>query len=74
MIVCYRKTHLFFEETLFFTPVTAGSSVGHWSAKVGVMICLSWYYPESARTLALQGAEIIAPVRTWCCRIARIPW
>ncbi len=60
-IGCYRKTHLFFEETLFFTPGNSGFHV--WDiglAKVGVMICFDWYYPEAARTLALQGAEIIA--------------
>jgi predicted amidohydrolase len=28
-------------------------------AKIGVMICFDWYYPEAARTLALKGAEII---------------
>jgi predicted amidohydrolase len=58
---CYRKTHLFFEETLFFTPGDSGFQV--WdigSAKVGVMICFDWFYPEAARTLALQGADIIA--------------
>jgi len=57
---CYRKTHLFFEETLFFTPGDSGFQV--WDlgpAKVGVMICFDWYYPEAARTLALQGADII---------------
>jgi predicted amidohydrolase len=60
-IGCYRKTHLFFEETLWFTPGDSGFQV--WDigmAKVGVMICFDWYYPESARTLALQGADIIA--------------
>ena len=59
-IGCYRKTHLFFEETLFFTPGDTGFQV--WdigSAKIGVMICFDWYYPEAARTLALKGAEII---------------
>ncbi len=59
-IGCYRKTHLFFEETLFFTPGDTGFQV--WDigpAKIGVMICFDWYYPESARTLALKGAEII---------------
>lgn len=58
---CYRKTHLFFEETLWFTPGDSGFHV--WDiglAKVGVMICFDWYYPEAARTLALQGADIIA--------------
>lgn len=57
---CYRKTHLFFEETLFFTPGDSGFQV--WDigpAKIGVMICFDWYYPEAARTLALKGAEII---------------
>lgn len=56
----YRKTHLFFEETLFFTPGNSGFHV--WDvgqAKIGVMICFDWYYPEAARTLALKGAEII---------------
>ena len=59
-IGCYRKTHLFFEETLFFTPGDTGFQV--WDigpAKLGVMICFDWYYPEAARTLALKGAEII---------------
>ncbi len=58
---CYRKTHLFFEETLFFTPGDSGFHV--WDiggAKIGVMICFDWFYPESARALALQGADIIA--------------
>lgn len=57
---CYRKTHLFFEETLFFTPGDSGFRV--WDlgqAKIGVMICFDWYYPEAARSLALQGADII---------------
>jgi predicted amidohydrolase len=57
----YRKTHLFFEETLFFDPGNTGFQV--WdigAAKLGVMICFDWFYPEAARTLALKGAEIIA--------------
>lgn len=57
---CYRKTHLFYEETLFFTPGDSGFQV--WdigSAKIGVMICFDWYYPEAARSLAVQGADIL---------------
>jgi len=59
-IGCYRKTHLFFEETLFFAPGDSGFRV--WdigAAKIGVMICFDWYYPEAARTLAIKGAEIV---------------
>lgn len=61
LIGCYRKTHLFFEETLFFDPGDTGFQV--WDigpAKLGVMICFDWFYPEAARTLALKGAELIA--------------
>ncbi|MGH7232731.1 MAG: nitrilase-related carbon-nitrogen hydrolase [Nitrospiraceae bacterium] len=56
----YRKTHLFYEETLFFAPGDTGFQVwdiGH--AKVGMMICFDWFYPEAARTLALNGADIL---------------
>jgi len=60
VVGCYRKTHLFYEETLFFAPGDSGFHV--WDigrANIGVMICFDWYYPEAARALALQGADII---------------
>ena len=60
-IGCYRKTHLFFEENLFFAPGDTGFQV--WDTpigKIGIMICFDWFFPESARTLALNGAEVIA--------------
>lgn len=60
-IGCYRKTHLFFEENLYFTPGDTGFRV--WDTpmgKIGIMICFDWFFPEAARTLALNGAEVIA--------------
>jgi predicted amidohydrolase len=57
----YRKTHLFSEEKLWFSPGDTGFKV--WETpvgKIGVMICFDWFFPESARTLALKGADIIA--------------
>lgn len=57
----YRKTHLFFEEKLWFTPGDTGFRV--WKTPIGaigIMVCFDWFFPESARTLALMGAEIIA--------------
>ncbi|MFQ5991257.1 MAG: nitrilase-related carbon-nitrogen hydrolase [Nitrospiraceae bacterium] len=60
MMGVYRKTHLFYEEALFFTPGETGFEV--WDigvARLGVMICFDWFYPESARTLALKGADIL---------------
>lgn len=57
----YRKTHLFDREKLFFLPGDTGFQVFDlpWG-KVGIMICFDWYFPESVRTLALRGAQIIA--------------
>ncbi|WP_412067654.1 nitrilase-related carbon-nitrogen hydrolase [Rubrivirga sp. IMCC43871] len=62
----YRKTHLYYEETQHFTPGADGFEV--WtvtdrrrrSYRLGVMVCFDWFFPESTRTLALEGADIIA--------------
>src|SRR3989337_3472337 len=57
----YRKTHLFFEEKLFFSPGNTGFKV--WDTeigRVGIMICFDWFFPESMRVLALMGADIVA--------------
>ena len=56
----YRKLHLFAEETQWFTPGDAAPAV--WSGgstRIGVMICFDWFFPETARLLALKGAELI---------------
>ena len=57
----YRKTHVFGSEKRYFSP----GNTGFWvepvkGVKVGVMVCFDWFFPESARTLALKGAQVIA--------------
>lgn len=52
----YRKVHLFHNEKKFFKPGFEFKVFG----KVGVMVCFDWYFPESARTLMLKGAQVIA--------------
>lgn len=52
----YRKVHLFHNEKKFFKPGHEFKVFGN----VGVMVCFDWYFPESARTLMLKGAEVIA--------------
>ena len=62
----YRKTHLYYQETQHFTPGADGFRV--WTVtdrrgrpyRLGVMVCFDWFFPESARTLALGGADVIA--------------
>jgi 5-aminopentanamidase len=57
----YRKIHLFDREKLFFEPGDLGFHVFPTRfGRVGLMICFDWYFPESARTLALKGAQLIA--------------
>lgn len=57
----YRKLHLFSRETLFFTPGDAPPPVVDTPVgRVGIMICFDWIFPETARLLALDGAQIIA--------------
>ncbi len=61
VVTCYRKVHLFSREKQWFTPGDTPFAVEDIGpAKVGVMICFDHLFPESARTLALKGAEIIA--------------
>ncbi len=56
----YRKSHLFAEEKLFFEPGDTGFEVFDIGiARIGVMVCFDWWFPESARSLALMGADII---------------
>lgn len=57
----YRKIHLFFEENLWFSSGNTGFKVWDTSiGTIGIMVCFDWFFPESARTLALKGADIIA--------------
>lgn len=60
----YRKTHIpddhYYQEKFYFTPGNTGFKV--WETKygnVGVGICWDQWFPETARCLALQGADVI---------------
>ncbi|HSA34501.1 MAG TPA: nitrilase-related carbon-nitrogen hydrolase, partial [bacterium] len=57
----YRKTHLFYREKDLFLPGDSGFGVIEWHGlRVGLAVCFDWYFPESFRTLALKGADVIA--------------
>jgi len=57
----YRKIHLFDREKIFFQPGNLGFKVFETPfGRIGIMICFDWYFPESARTLAIKGAHVIA--------------
>ena len=60
----YRKTHIpddhYYQEKFYFTPGDTGFKV--WDtkyARIGVGICWDQWFPETARGMAVQGAEIL---------------
>lgn len=56
----YRKAHLFFKEKIWFEKGDKPFKVYDIGCvKIGIMICFDWIFPEVARILSLQGAEII---------------
>ena len=61
---CYRKMHIpddpGYYEKFYFTPGDLGfrpiqTSVG----RLGVLVCWDQWYPEAARLMALQGADLL---------------
>jgi predicted amidohydrolase len=62
LVLRYRKAHLFWDEFDVFDPGNLGFPVADLAggaARVGIMICFDWVFPEAARNLALAGAEIV---------------
>jgi predicted amidohydrolase len=58
--VVYRKLHLFYKEKQLFDPGNARLKIVHFrEARLGMMICFDWIFPEVARRLALMGAQVI---------------
>ena len=60
----YRKSHIpddhFYQEKFYFTPGDTGFKV--WDTrfgKIGVGICWDQWFPEAARCMALDGAELL---------------
>lgn len=60
----YRKTHIpdghCYQEKFYFSPGDTGFKVFETQfGKIGVGICWDQWFPETARSLALMGAEIL---------------
>ena len=60
----YRKTHIpddhYYQEKFYFTPGDTGFKIFETNfGKIGVGICWDQWFPETARSMALLGAEIL---------------
>ena len=63
-LTTYRKTHIpqfpGYEEKFYFSPGDSGYQVVETRfGKVGCGICWDQWFPETARAMALQGAEVL---------------
>ena len=59
-ITTYRKIHLFLNEANWFKPGKEEPPVIEFNGHhFGVMICFDWIFPEVARVLSLNGAQVI---------------
>lgn len=62
----YRKTHLWNEEKLFFSPGNVGFPVFPTRiGRIGLLVCWDIWFPETARIVAQQGADIICIPTGW---------
>ena len=64
MLGVYRKSHIpdspGYQEKFYFSPGNTGFKV--WDTKyanIGVAICWDQWFPEAARSMVLQGAEVL---------------
>lgn len=60
----YRKTHIpddhYYQEKFYFTPGDTGFQVFDTAyGKIGVGICWDQWFPETARGMAVRGAELL---------------
>ena len=62
----YDKVHLWALERFFFRQGSEYPVFDTEFGKVGIMICYDMGFPEVARALTLQGAELIVCPSAWC--------
>lgn len=60
----YRKTHIpddhYYQEKFYFSPGNTGFKVWNTAfGKIGIGICWDQWFPETARCLAINGAELL---------------
>jgi predicted amidohydrolase len=63
----HRKTHLPLDEDRFTTTGDVLAAFDTPVGRLGMLICYDKAFPEAARTLALDGAEVLCILSAWPC-------
>lgn len=61
----HRKVHQPLGESLFYAAGEEFSAVDTPAGRVGALICYDKAFPEAARAVAVDGAEVIACISAW---------
>ncbi|MBE3590041.1 MAG: amidohydrolase [Firmicutes bacterium] len=70
----YRKTHLWVEDTRWAAPGQEWSVVSTDLGRVALLVCRDADFPEAARILALQGADLVIHPTNWLGRTPANVW
>jgi len=65
VVLEYEKINLWIPERSYLTPGTKAKVVKTPLGKIGILICWDLAFPETARSLAKQGADIICCPSYW---------
>jgi predicted amidohydrolase len=63
----HRKVHLPLDEDRLTTPGTSLAAFNTPIGRLGMLICYDKAFPEAARTLTLDGAQILCFLSAWPC-------
>jgi predicted amidohydrolase len=63
----HRKIHLPLDEDRITTPGSSLAAFDTPVGRIGMLICYDKAFPEAARTLALDGASVLAFMSAWPC-------
>ena len=63
----HRKTHLPLDENRITTVGDRLEAFDTPAGRIGMLICYDKAFPEAARTLALDGAEVLCTMSAWPC-------
>ena len=75
LLLHYRKLHLFGHEKGPFTPGDLGLPVADTPVgRIGLCVCYDLRFVETARILALRGAELILVPTAWVTGFDKVRW
>jgi predicted amidohydrolase len=67
LLALHRKVHMPLREGRMTTPGESIAAFDTPVGRIGMLICYDKAFPEAARTLALDGAQVITTMSAWPC-------